>query len=245
MLKNWCKKNNKAISIAAISFIAVIAVVLVIFSLFNISAIKTFVKGIFATLLPFVYGFTFAYLCNPIYKKLYRHVFKFCERKKSHPKLRKGLSILSAFIIFIGIIALILCGIIPQIVKVLDSDSINSYIKAFEDFTYKLIDQISLTIKIDADQIQDFLTAKLSEFSTKILSADLTTLIITFAKEIITQLFAIVVGLILSVYFLIYKESIIAKLKRFLCANFKKNSYEKIIDFARYTDKTFGNRKYQ
>ncbi len=240
MIKNWCRKNHKALSIAFISVLAVAILVLFVFALFNASAIKGFVKGIFSTLLPFFYGFTFAYLCNPIYKKLYKYAFKFCDHKKPRPRLRKSLSIFSAFIIFIGIIALILWGIIPQIIKVLDGDSISSYIVAFEEFAYKLIDQISLTINIDADQIQDFLTTKISEISDKILSADLTTILITFAKEIIIQIFDIVVGFILSIYFLIYKESIIAKAKRFLCAIFKKNSYEKIIDFARYTDKTFG-----
>lgn len=240
MIKNWCRKNHKALSVAFISMLAVAILILFIFALINAPAIKGFVKGVFATLLPFLYGFVFAYLCNPIYKKLYKYVFKFCDHKKPRPKLRKTLSIFFAFIIFLGIITLILSGIIPQLVKVLDGDSISSYIKAFEEFAYGLIDNISLTINIDADQIQEFLTTKLSEIGGKILEADLTNILITFAKEIITQVFAIVVGLILAIYFLIYKESIVAKTKRVLCAIFKKNSYEKIVDFARYTDKTFG-----
>lgn len=240
MLKNWCRKNHKALSIAFISMLAVAILILFIFALFNLPAIKGFVKGIFATLLPFIYGFAFAYLCNPIYKKLYKYAFKFCERKNPHPKLRKSLSIFSAFVIFVGIITLILWGIIPQIVNILDGESINSYINAFQEFAYSLIDQISLTINIDADEIQAFLSTKLSEIGSKFIEADLTTLLTKFAKEIITQLFAIIVGFILSIYFLIYKESIIAKLKRILCATFKKDSYEKLINFARYTDKTFG-----
>ncbi len=240
MLKNWCRKNHKALSVAFISMLAVAILILFIFALFNLPVIKGFVNGIFVTLLPFFYGFAFAYLCNPIYKKLYKYVFKFCERKKAHPKLRKSLSIFSAFVIFVGIITLILWGIIPQIIGVLDGDSINSYINAFQEFAYSLIDQISLTINIDADEIQAFLSEKLTEIGSKFIEADLTSLLTTFAKEIITQLFAIIVGFILSIYFLIYKESIIAKLKRILCAMFKKDSYEKIINFTRYTDKTFG-----
>ena len=52
MLKNWCRKNHKALSVAFISMLAVAILILFIFALFNLPAIKGFVKGIFATLLP-------------------------------------------------------------------------------------------------------------------------------------------------------------------------------------------------
>ena len=240
MFKKW-NKNDKAVKIFALVVLGAVILAALFLAVTNISKFIAFVKGIFSTLLPFIYGFVFAYLCNPIYKKLYKHVFKFCERKNPHPKLRKGLSIFSAFVIFLGVIALILYAIIPQIIKAVNPSEIENYVRIFSDFTYQTIDQIGSTLNIDPDEIQKYFTEKINEVSSNFLAKiDVVSIITTLGKEIITQVFAIIVGLILSVYFLIYKESIVAKIKRFLCSVFKRNTYEKIIHFARYTDKTFG-----
>jgi hypothetical protein len=42
------------------------------------------------------------------------------------------------------------------------------------------------------------------------------------------------------VYFLIHAENIGARLKKGICAMCKKETYEKVMEFAQYTDKTFG-----
>jgi len=240
MFKKW-KKKDKTFQIFALVMLGIVLVIGLVFAILNLSKFVEFVKGIFATLLPFIYGFVIAYLCNPIYKKLYKHVFKFCERKKPHPKLRKGLSILSAFIVFLGVLTLILYAIIPQIVHAVNPDSINKYIDIFSDFTYQTIDKISDLINIDADTIQSTLKTEIENFGNEFLAkTDFVGIITNLGKEIVTHLFALIVGLILAIYFLIYKETITSKLKRLLCAVFKRDHYEKILHFARYTDKTFG-----
>jgi predicted PurR-regulated permease PerM len=67
----------------------------------------------------------------------------------------------------------------------------------------------------------------------------LATTIISIVITIGSHAFSIIVGIILSIYFLIYKESIIRRSKRLLCAIFKQKNYEKIMDFANYTNNTF------
>ena len=239
MLKNWYRKNQKAINIAFIIVLAAALITLFVFALFNLPAIKTFTSGLFATLLPFVYGFVFAFLCNPIYKKLHRYVFRFCDYKKPRPKLRKGLSIFFAFILLLGMIALLLYAVISQLIQLLDQETINLYINEFTAFGNDIVNAISGTFQLDAKEIVNFVVNEFSEIANNLIKNDLGTFVTNFAKEIISQLFAIVVGLILAIYFLIYKESFTARIKRFLCATFKKDTYEKIINFGRYTHKTF------
>ena len=41
------------------------------------------------------------------------NVFKFVERKKAHPKLRKSLSVVLTYIIFIGACGLLILSVIP------------------------------------------------------------------------------------------------------------------------------------
>ena len=80
------------------------------------------------------------------------------------------------------------------------------------------------------------------------LSADTLVLIyntlISYATSMITslgpQIFQLMIGFILSVYFLIYKDSILVKCKRILCALFPEKAYNRIIHFSKYTNETFG-----
>lgn len=97
---------------------------------------------------------------------------------------------------------------------------------------------------IDSDSIISSITDFFSEDSEKgffanalnYLKDNLGSIAIDSANVVLN----IVVGFILSVYFLIYKEKMIAKIKRILCAFFNKAHYKGIVDFARYSDKIFG-----
>lgn len=64
--------------------------------------------------------------------------------------------------------------------------------------------------------------------------------VVDVTSSVITHVFAIIIGIILSVYFLIHKETIIVKTKRLLAAMFSEKNYNRIMDFANYTNNTFG-----
>lgn len=64
--------------------------------------------------------------------------------------------------------------------------------------------------------------------------------IVNVTSSVITHVFAIIVGIILSVYFLIHKEFIIVRAKRLLAAMFSEKNYNRIMNFANYTNNTFG-----
>ena len=247
MFKNF-KKNDKYFTIAIYSFLVVAMLIGLIFILMNLNKITSFVEGLISALMSFVYGFTIAYLCNPIYKKLHKHVFKFVERKKERPKTRKGLSILLTYIIFFAIITLLLFAIIPQIVN--NIQDLGTNIKVYGDnlisgLTSLLTKLANVFPAVEADEIISKLTDMLigeggilSKVTNYILQNSGS--ILEAGSAVIGHLFAFFVGIILSIYFLIYKELMVARSKRILCSVFKKESYEKIISFARYTDNTFG-----
>ena len=123
-------KNDKYASIAFYAFMVICLTVLLIFTILNIGAIWDYVLNLIGAVAAFIYGFVVAYICNPIYKRLYTYVFPFVENKKPHPKLRKTLSLILTYIIFFGIIAIIVFSIIPSFTdnfKTL-ADNIETYI---------------------------------------------------------------------------------------------------------------------
>ena len=75
------KKNDNYFAIAIYAFLVIAASIALIWILTNFGTISSWVKGVVTAMLPFVYGFIIAYFCNPIFKKLHKHVFKFVEKK--------------------------------------------------------------------------------------------------------------------------------------------------------------------
>ena len=245
MFKKFKKHDNYFI-IAIYAFLVIAASIALIWFVVNLSQIFGWVSGVISAMASFVYGFIIAYICNPIYKKLHKYVFKFVEKKKQRPKLRKALSITLTYIIFFTIISLLLLAITPQIVS-----NINSLLNNFNDYSNNITTWATdflydLAEKFPALKPDEIMKYVLSLFSGS--GGDTVSSILTFVLDnifnvgsvLVNQIFSILVGLILSIYFLIYKDNIIARGKRVLCAVFKEKNYNRIMDFGRYTDRTFG-----
>ena len=76
MFKNF-KKNDKYLTVSIYAFAVIAILVAIILIFINLGKINDFL-GQFATAMSaFIYGFVIAYICNPIYKKFSKHVFKF------------------------------------------------------------------------------------------------------------------------------------------------------------------------
>lgn len=248
MFKNF-KKNDKYFTIALYAFVVVALLIALIFAFINLGKINLAIKGFFGAISAFIYGFVIAYICHPLYEKLYKYAFKFVEKGKPRPKLRKILSLLLTYIIFFSIITILIFTIMPSIMESITGlvknitaenittwfDSIIQWLKGyFPDLkSDEVLDTIySFIFNADGTLTSDIDIPAILNFTSNF--------VFTFAKALIDQVFAIIVGIILSVYFLIHAENIGARLKKGICALFKKETYEKVMEFAKYTDKTFG-----
>lgn len=232
-------KNQKYASIAYYAFWVIILSVLLIFTLINIQNIWTYVRNLIGAVTAFVYGFAIAYICNPIYKKLHTYVFAFVEKKKSRPKLRKTFSLIFTYIIFFGVIAIIVFSLIPSFganfTKL--ANNIGSYLNDAQIWLSDFLNNLKINITIvDSQKIVDTLT----NFIKNLDLAKFATIILNTGVSIVQHVVYFIIGLILSVYFLMYKHSMTAKIRKLFCAIFSKKTYQRICDFATYTDKTFG-----
>ncbi len=238
------KKNDKYLTIAVYAFLVIAASIGLVCLLLNLSTVLGWVGSVITAMSAFIYGFIIAYICNAIYKKLHKYVFRFVERNKPHPKLRKTLSIILTYILFVAIIALFAWAIIPSLVSSIDSlqDNLEQIVKNLTDTLSDILDNVPFIEKEGIiNPINDFFISedgKSGVFTTLLdyLKGNLGSIVDTS----VTVLANIVVGFILSIYFLIYKEKMVAKFKRLLCAFLSERRYEGVVDFARYSDKIFG-----
>jgi predicted PurR-regulated permease PerM len=251
MFKNF-KKNEKYLTIALYAFVVMALLIALIFAFINLDKINTAISGFFKAISAFIYGFVIAYICNPIYKVISKYVFRFVDKNKPRPKLKKALSLLLTYIILFAIITVLIFAIVPAIVDNL----YNLYTKLSEasisEWFNNIIDSINakfpdLNISIDVDVVSAKIFAAIQNIFINE-EGDLrvenignwASAVVGFIISSIDVIFSIIVGIILSVYFLIHGKRIGAKLRKMLAATFKKENYDKIIDFARYSDKTFG-----
>ena len=263
MFKNF-KKNEKYFSIALYAFIVIALLIGLIFAFINIDRINSALRAFFGTISPFIIGFVIAYICNPLYKRLSTYVFKFVDKNKPRPKLKKALSIILTYIVLFSLIAIILFIVVPAVSDSIKELGAQTYLVGeWYDNIASIVDKQfpdNETIAGWKINIENFLFVRdsLGNIATDSVTGEK---LINFASifekiasyinfspdyiasqaiSVIKVLFSIIVGLILSVYFLIHGQSIGAKLKKFIASVCKKGTYERIIDFAKYTDKTFG-----
>ncbi len=232
-------KNQKYASIAYYAVWVIILSIALIFVLNGIENIWTYVRNLISAVTAFIYGFVIAYICNPIYKKLHTYVFAFMEKKKPHPKLRKTFSLIFTYIIFFGVIAIIVFSLIPSFgdnfTKL--ANNIGTYLTNAQNWLNEFLNNLKINIAIiDFQKIVDTLT----DFIKNLDFTKFATIIFNTGVSIVQHVIYFVIGLILSVYFLMYKHSMTAKIRKFLCAIFPKKIYIRICEFATYTDKTFG-----
>ncbi len=248
MFKNF-KKNDKYFTIALYAFVVVALLIALIFLFINLDRINTAISGFFGAIAAFIYGFVIAYICNPLYKNISKYVFKFVEKKKPRPKLRKILSLVLTYIVFFSIITIILFAIVPSIIENINTLFGYFSLQNIQDWFNALVDKISTAfpeLEFDANTIFNVIQSYLFDdkgnlkFDISGILGTSANIVLNIAIGLIDQIFSIIVGIILSVYFLIHSGGIFARIKKGLVAIFKKETYEKIIDFAKYADKTFG-----
>ncbi|MBQ7353103.1 MAG: AI-2E family transporter [Clostridia bacterium] len=251
-------KDDKHFKIAILAFLVGALLIGLVFAIMNFGTIFGFVSTIIECLSAFIYGFVIAFLLNPLYKKIHKYVFKFIEKKKAHPTLRKLVSILTTYVLVVLVIIGLGLIIVPNIVENVKylADRFPTYIEQFKNAIIGFLDTLPfvndanetwnsiihffVNTESETGQMSGALIDAFENGSLDGIIQSLISGIFTAIKSLVFHAFSFIVGIVLSIYFLIYKESIIRRSKRALCAIFKKKNYNRIINFAKYTNNTFG-----
>lgn len=113
---NRFESNKKYFTISIYTLIVIIVSTIFIYMIINANETRAAFTNLLKVLFPFIVAFFISYLLNPFVRVLESDFYKnICKIK--HETLRKILSILTAYIVVIGIITIALRYIFPEIVE--------------------------------------------------------------------------------------------------------------------------------
>lgn len=223
--------------------------IVLIFLFVNISPVWEGAKTILNVLAPFIWGFVLAYIINFIMNAFEYQVFKNMGKEGSKlRKARRPLSLIISYIIFFGVLTLLLVILIPQLVDSVSTlvNSVPEYARKVANFAETTIKQIDKTFglnlgeqasvkgvitTISGGNIIQTITNAASWLFPRALSTILTTA---------TGVYNLIIGIIISIYVLLTKEQLVRIFKKLIVAIFPKKGSKVVFRVCKITDQKCG-----
>ena len=227
--QNWKKR---------ISWLLIALIVVVVYKMLdNFSNVQEWFSTFFRILKPFFAGLLISYILFMPCKKIESVLLK--SKNRFISKRSRGISVITTYIIFVLVIIIIINCIFPvlreSIVELVGNipgyyeTLVNKYKELPEDSVFK------------SDIIKDKMT-ELSNIDMKQFLSINNEKIIQYVKNIInifSGIFDIFVSIIVSVYILLQRTTIMRFLRRFARALFKKNTYEAVNKYFTKANEVF------
>lgn len=232
-----------------------IAISFTVFLLFikdNTVVVWKVLSTIMGILMPFIIGFFIAYILNFPYKFFYTKAFgKMGTKRKFLKKVKKPLSLVCTYTLVVAVIAVLIAIVVPQITVNIASlvDSFPTYFDSLVENIHGFIDSINKTFNanIDSKSIIDSFTAEIMKYFsmeniTKFAGNATQAIgnIFTVVSNTANGVYNIVMGVVISVYFLSAKESLCNQVKRLAVAFIPIKYLPKIYEIVDITDTKCG-----
>lgn len=239
------KKSTKFVNLPqAFTIMLVIGIgLLIFFALYRFDSIAKVAGNIVNILSPILYGFTIAYILNPIMVFWEKKIYEVLSKKNSNAeKVRKASRSLSIFIsLFIAITVLfvIFYLVIPELIATIyglvlsipgQLEEFQRYLTGFMDSNSEFSALAQTIIKSITDWLEEWLKNDLFKQVTGI-----TTGIFNFVNVLID----IILGFIISVYVLAGKDGFISKSKMIIYACLSRENANTVLDVARKSNQIF------
>lgn len=230
--------NKRYTTIAAYTLIVLVIGVLLYQVLNNFSYFKNILQVVFKLLLPFVYGFSFAYIFNPILNWFEKKLFPWISRKKMSRKACRYVGVLCTVIVSLLLIGFLIGMIIPQLAVSVANiisqitvyaanvrDIIVGFISKFQnsDTFLPIVENMMSYIE---ELVRGFM-GMLSDSFGGIINATISTTI-TITSTIVN----VFIGFVIAVYVWISKETFFAQLKKMLYAFLPNSAVERLLGLA-------------
>lgn len=232
------QKNDRYTSIAIYAFIVLSLTVVAVVIGINLPYIYKRFLSLLDILSPIIIGIIIAYICNPLVR--FAEKFLFRRLKKRSRRFTRILTLILTYLTVTGIFAVLLLMIVPQIVMNYQdlADGLARYTHLLFVRVNELLQKIpgvnwgiQNVSEAESDPLSNLLNRILSFFGGQIAA---------IGVRIFAMLGSTLVGIILSAYFLYYKDQIIARLKKITLALFPRVVYTKAAELFRFSDHAFG-----
>jgi len=228
---------KKYLSIIAYSILAIALAIIIM----NYGVIAGAFKVFFNLILPFVYAFAFAYILNPIVKFFDFKMFSKSKRLNRNPKIKRALSIATAYLITLVLLVVFFWIVIPQV-----STSVYTIVSRVSTYAGSLEEWVKdIAVKYPELAITPQISQKILEYSETLFNSlsDILGSTIPFLLNATTKftsgILNIIVGIIVSIYMLTGKERFFAQTKKVLYAFFKQNTVNRVISLMHDTNNYF------
>lgn len=236
------------VTLALVVFVTFCCCILFFFVLYRYHGFTDYFKQLTVILQPIIIGLVLAYLLNPVVKFQEKHLTKFLNTQmKSGRKVKKtarGISIAGALLFLVLIFVLLISLIVPAVIA-----SIQEMVMTLPEEVNQLIIWVNEFSKGDTEMaaIANQIIEKASQAIQNFLENDILTKVQTYVTQItsgvisgVKFLLNVVVGIIVSVYVMISKESFAGQAKKILYAIFKPVRANVIIKTLRKSNEIFG-----
>ncbi|WP_346885636.1 AI-2E family transporter [Clostridium sp. UBA4395] len=231
-------KLNSNIAKRTISNIIVVSVGIILFFIIkNLGGIFNKVGEVIKLLMPFIYGFSMAYLLAIPLKFLENKVLKFMDKKNQY-KAKRFISITITYISAAILISIVFSILVPELSRSIYTllENIPDYIKALEEYINNIVIALNLNGDMVEDIVKDF--NSISKYITSIAGTAVLDLF-QFSANITQYILNIFIATIISIYLLAGKEKFFAQIKKFLYAMLPEKPVKYVIELTRSSHKTF------
>jgi len=227
-------QNTRAVYI----FLIVAASILLILFLLNIGTVFTYIGILMGILSPFLLGIAFAYILNFPMRFFEEKVFRFMEKRRPRRGLVRALSVALSAILFLACIAAFLAVILPNLANSISKLMLG--LPVYLDSINKFISNLLSSFNMSEDMIARFSISQ-QDLSERLMEYVNTSLpnILNFSIGLTVSVSNAFIGLIVSIYFLMSKEKLIAQLKKVIYAVCSQKIAQNIITVARKSNAVF------
>lgn len=241
MKVEWTKSMTKRVLVYIVAGIGILAAYFILINLKRVSGILSSVSDI---LRPFIIAAIFAYIVNGPMMFFERQFGRLTDKKKPRPVLKRVLAIIAAWVASLAVLVLFFVIIVPD-VKISITTLINNlpgYFESLKAFITAMAEKYQLDIsylnsfmnfQVTADGIMEIIDKYSDALIPQLANiANISVQIGSFIADVI-------IAIIISVYLLFSKETLIAQLKKALYALFNRKLADVSVRVARETHRTF------
>lgn len=233
--------NNKYTTIAAYVFIVACAVILFYLSLSQIGIVLSKISGAIGILQPFIMGFSIAYILNFILKFFENKVItdSVCDSLRLKSKGRRITSIIITYMVTFCVMYLFIKFVLPQLIESIVGlvNDVPMYINESTRYTNEFLSSLNIDKEYMVLINDNF--KKVLEYVIKFAS-DLLPVLGMAITSILSSIWNIILGLIISIYLLVDKERFCALSKKVVYAILPNFAAEKTIEITHRSNMTFG-----
>lgn len=238
------KLERKALRRRLCSYVFATCIVLVFYFLLkNSRSVSAAINHIYTVIQPILIGFVMAFLMNPIMgffeKRLYNIFKRLCKTEAGAKKGNRALSSIIALVILVGIFVFIIAAIVPNLISTILylANHIEEQIAGVLDWCNEITrgNYEESLMRAKDNNIGDLVNQGLNlvnqyvDYDESDMMSIITNSVLSVGKFIVN----IIIGMFVSVYVLISKETFKAQAKKLVCGIFIPKYSNIILEISR------------